>query len=50
VCDVIEQMFTVDNPRAKRGGIRAMLGEMRKTDVRLADLVKDAVTALRTFG
>jgi electron transfer flavoprotein-quinone oxidoreductase len=50
VCDIVEQLFTVDNPRAKRGGIRAMLGEMRKTDLKLTEVIKDAVTAVRTFG
>jgi electron transfer flavoprotein-quinone oxidoreductase len=50
VCDIVEQLFTVDNPRAKRGGVRAMLGEMRKTDLRLGQIVRDVVTAVRTFG
>jgi electron transfer flavoprotein-quinone oxidoreductase len=50
VCDIVEQLFTVENPRPKRGGIRAMLGEMRKTDLRLSEIVKDVVTAVRTFG
>jgi electron transfer flavoprotein-quinone oxidoreductase len=50
VCDMVEQLFTVDNPRAKAGGIRAMLGEMRRTDVTLSEMVKDAIVAMRTFG
>ena len=50
VCDIVEHLFTVENPEPKPGGLRAMLDEMRKTDVRLADLVRDALTAARTFG
>jgi electron transfer flavoprotein-quinone oxidoreductase len=50
VCDIVEQLFTVGNPKAKVGGFRAMLGEMRKTELKLADVVRDALTAVRTFG
>ncbi|MHB8466535.1 MAG: FAD-dependent oxidoreductase [Acidimicrobiales bacterium] len=50
VCDIVERLFTVENPKAKPGGIRAMLEEMRTGDVTLADLVKDALVTMRTFG
>jgi electron transfer flavoprotein-quinone oxidoreductase len=50
VCDIVEHLFTVENPAPKPGGIRAMLDEMRKTDVTLAEVVRDAITAIRTFG
>ncbi len=50
VCDMVEALFTVDNPSAKPGGVRTFWAELRKTDLRLRDAAKDAWTAFRTFG
>jgi electron transfer flavoprotein-quinone oxidoreductase len=50
LCDVVEQLFTVTNPRPKVGGLRAMVAEMRKTELRVSQLARDAIVAIRTFG
>jgi electron transfer flavoprotein-quinone oxidoreductase len=50
LCDVVEQLFTVTNPRPKVGGLRAVVAEMRKTELRISQLARDAVVAIRTFG
>lgn len=50
VCDLVEGMFTVDNPRPKPGGRALLRRAMKRNGVRLRDLAKDALTALRTFG
>ncbi len=50
VCDLVEQLFTVRNPRPKAGGIRAAWGELRRSNIRLRDTARDAWTALRTYG
>ena len=50
VCDLVEQLFTVRNPRPKPGGIRAAWAELRSSDVRLRDFARDAWVALRTYG
>jgi electron transfer flavoprotein-quinone oxidoreductase len=50
VCDMVESLFTVDNPRPKVGGLRATWRELRKSNVRLRDAAKDAWTVLRTYG
>ncbi len=48
-CDLVEQLFTVDNPRRKKGGIAAARAALRHSDLRLRDIAKDAWTAVRTF-
>jgi electron transfer flavoprotein-quinone oxidoreductase len=50
VCDLVEQLFTVRNPDAKPGGVRAAWRELRRSDVKLRDAARDAWTALRTYG
>lgn len=50
VCDLVEQLFTVENPKPKPGGIRAAWREFRKTDLKVRDVVKDAWRVARTFG
>ncbi|MET7802582.1 hypothetical protein [Streptomyces decoyicus] len=50
VCDLAEQVFTVTNPRPKRGMAAEFLRAARRNDVRLRDLARDALTSLRTFG
>jgi len=50
MCNLAEQLFTVDNPTAKPG-VRALLkAEARRSGLKLRDLVRDAGTAWRTFG
>ncbi|MBI2708424.1 MAG: FAD-dependent monooxygenase [Actinobacteria bacterium] len=50
VCDLVEQLFTVENPAPKRGGLKAGWRALRAHDVPLRDVARDAWTALRTFG
>lgn len=50
LCDFVESVFAVDNPRPK-AGFRALLRRAAKRNgVRMRDLAKDAFTGLRTFG
>jgi electron transfer flavoprotein-quinone oxidoreductase len=50
VCDLVEELFTVRNPRHKLGGIASARAALRRSDLRIRDLARDAWTALRTFG
>lgn len=50
VCDLVEQLFTVENPSPKPGGFKAAWREFRKSDLKVRDVVKDAITVARTFG
>jgi electron transfer flavoprotein-quinone oxidoreductase len=50
VCDLVEQLFTVENPKPKPGGVRAAWREFRKTDVKIREAVKDAWTVARTWA
>ncbi|MFP3899343.1 MAG: FAD-dependent oxidoreductase [Acidimicrobiia bacterium] len=49
-CDLVEQLFTVENPRRKKGGMAAARAALRRSDLRVRDLARDAWTAWRTFG
>lgn len=50
VCDLVEELFTVRNPRHKLGGMASARSALRRSDLRIRDLARDAWTALRTFG
>ena len=50
VCDLVEELFTVRNPAAKTGGARTAWRELRRSNVRLRDVARDAWTIVRTFG
>ena len=50
VCDFMEKMFTVENPKPKPGALRTAWREVRHHDVRLRDLARDGWAALRTYG
>ncbi len=49
-CDVIEGLFTVNNPAPKVGALTLARREAKRAGVRLRDLAADGWTALRTFG
>lgn len=50
VCDIVEKMFTVDNPTPKLG-LRRWANDARRTHgVRLRDLLRDGAVGLRSFG
>jgi electron transfer flavoprotein-quinone oxidoreductase len=50
MCDVVERMFHVDNPKPKPGLNRVVREERKRHGVRWRDLVRDAVTGLRSYG
>ena len=50
LCDLAQGMFQVDNPRPKPG-LRKLLRKARRTHgVRVRDLVKDGIAAMRSFS
>ncbi|HEX4109544.1 MAG TPA: FAD-dependent oxidoreductase [Solirubrobacteraceae bacterium] len=50
VARVAERLFTVENPRPKRGLTGIVVGELRASGLRARDLARDAYLGLRTFG
>jgi electron transfer flavoprotein-quinone oxidoreductase len=50
VCDVVEKMFTVDNPTPKLGLRRWANDARRRHGVRVRDLLRDGAVGLRSFG
>ena len=50
VCNLVEQMFTVDNARPKPGLFRLTRRQARRSGLRLHNLARDAYDALRSFG
>jgi electron transfer flavoprotein-quinone oxidoreductase len=50
VCDIFEELFTVTNPRPKRGAGRIAIGAARRHGLRARDLARDAWAGGRTFG
>jgi electron transfer flavoprotein-quinone oxidoreductase len=50
LCDLVQGLFTVDNPRPKPG-LRRLLRRSAKTHgIRRRDLVRDGLAGLRSFG
>ncbi|MGV1007542.1 MAG: FAD-dependent oxidoreductase [Dermatophilaceae bacterium] len=50
VCDLVERMFTVDNPAPKLGMRRWANAARRAHGVRVMDLIRDGANGLRSFG
>lgn len=50
LCDLVESVFTVDNPKPKPGLARLMRQAAKANGVRARDLARDALAAARTFG
>ena len=50
VAGVLEEMFTVTNPRPKRGAVRIALGQMKQHRIRWRDLIRDGWKIFRSFG
>jgi electron transfer flavoprotein-quinone oxidoreductase len=48
--NIVERMFRVENPAPKPGIMRILLEERKRARARYRDLVKDAWTAIRSFG
>ncbi len=49
-CDIVERLFTVDNPRPKPGAIKLAREGIRTHGLRMRDLAKDGYLTLRSFG
>jgi electron transfer flavoprotein-quinone oxidoreductase len=49
-CDVLQGLFTVDNPRPKPGLRRLLRRAARANGVRRRDLVRDGLAGMRAFG
>jgi len=49
-CGVVEDVFTVTNPTPKPGMRRIVRQRLRRHGVRLRDLFREGLRALRTFG
>jgi electron transfer flavoprotein-quinone oxidoreductase len=50
ICDVVQGLFTVDNPRPKPGLRRLLRRSAKAHGVRRRDLVRDGLVGLRSFG
>jgi electron transfer flavoprotein-quinone oxidoreductase len=50
ICNIVEQMFTVDNPAPKPGLRRIATAEVKRAGVRLRDLARDAWVGAKSFG
>jgi electron transfer flavoprotein-quinone oxidoreductase len=48
-CDIFEKMFTVENPKPKRGVLKIAWPALRGSGMRIRDLAKDAVNVVRTY-
>jgi electron transfer flavoprotein-quinone oxidoreductase len=50
LCDLVEGMFTVDNPNPKQGGLKVARAAAAKHGVKLRQLAADTVRGMRIFG
>jgi electron transfer flavoprotein-quinone oxidoreductase len=48
--DLLEQLFTVEDPAPKRGALKIGWKLWRKSGIRMRDAIKDGRDALRTYG
>ncbi len=49
-CDLVERLFTVENPKPKPGAVRLAREGLRRSGVRVRDLAHDTYLTLRSFG
>jgi electron transfer flavoprotein-quinone oxidoreductase len=49
-CDLLEQLYTVENPKAKRGALTIARSLRKKSGISFRDLARDGRDALKTFG
>jgi electron transfer flavoprotein-quinone oxidoreductase len=49
-CDVLEALFTVENPKRKRGLTRIVPPLLKKHGIRIRDVVRDGRDSLSIFG
>ncbi|HXW33633.1 MAG TPA: FAD-dependent oxidoreductase [Acidimicrobiales bacterium] len=50
MCNLVEGLFTVTNPTPKSGAIALTRREAKRAGVRIGQLLRDSVSAIRTFG
>jgi electron transfer flavoprotein-quinone oxidoreductase len=50
IANTVERMFRVDNPTPKPGALRVLNQERKRAGVKLKDLARDTIDAVRTFG
>ena len=50
VCNAIERVFQVDNPEPKPRISAILRSEVKRSGIRMRDLVKDGLDAMKTFG
>ncbi|TKG71865.1 FAD-dependent oxidoreductase [Prauserella endophytica] len=50
VCDLVELMFTVENPKPKPGVRKLLRASAKRNGVKMRELARDALTGLRSFG
>ena len=50
LCDIVEDLFTVENPRPKRGALTVARHVVRTDGIRLRDLARDLWALARTYG
>lgn len=50
ICNTVERVFRVDNPRPKPQMHEIIFDEVRRSGLKVADLARDGLAALRTFG
>ena len=49
-CDIVEQLFTVQNPTPKPGAIKLARAGIKRSGLRVRDLAHDGYVTLRSFG
>lgn len=49
-CNIVQEMFTIRDPRPKRGLLAVGRQELRRAGIRLRDFAIDIYTAVRTYG
>lgn len=50
VCELLEQLYTVEDPKPKRGALTIGKTLLRRSGLRVRDLARDGRDALRTYG
>jgi electron transfer flavoprotein-quinone oxidoreductase len=49
-CNIVEDMFRVENPDPKPGLRRIVQREVKRSGLRVRDLMRDARDGMRSFG
>ena len=49
-CDLLEQLYTVENPHRKRGALKIGRALWKKSGLRLRDAARDARDAVKIYG